>query len=109
MVIEYVLDFPTLASLLQTNKFLHALLSENNNYNSENSFNNYNDINNNIWFRLMQKRYQININVSSSSSSLNYNKYSSSSSSSSLRPKTCSASDWKNACKNLSSYKNIRI
>jgi len=96
MIIECVLDLPTLGYLLQTNKYLNSFLS---NEDINNTTNKYNGLmnNNNVWFRLLQKRFQINSNASV----CDYHH--------SIRPKTYSASNWKMAYKNVSSYKNIRI
>lgn len=81
-IIEYIIDLPTLYSLLQTNKYLHTLLIEEDTKDT-----------NNVWFQLIQKRFQINQS----------NHYSL------LKTKTYGATNWKNAYCNLSSAKNARI
>ena len=48
-IIEYVIDLPTLYSLLQTNKYLHTLLIEEDTKET-----------NNMRFQLTQKKFQIN-------------------------------------------------
>jgi len=54
----------------------------------------------NIWFHLIQKRFQLNnTNVNTHSRSISY----------SARPKTYGADNWKHAYCNLSSYKKCRI